>query len=295
MTPDLALRRTGDFARGARLARTLQVSPIKASYLVERRGERFVLRVDRPLAKRLGLDRSAEFAVLNAAWRAGFAPEPIAAIGGGAAILVTRFAPGRAWRAADLREPRQLERLAGILRELHRMQLPGPRLDLEQALARYAAAIGTAPGRALAARARKFLPARGESAGTLCLCHNDPIPANVVGLRNTVLIDWEYAAVGDPFFDLAAVVQHHRLPETAVVHFAAAYCGGVAQVPWARLRRCRALYDHVRRLWLSAVAAQTADGAGRRVMPKPVATQRRGSGPGLLRRKTGQGVTTRSR
>ena len=26
-----------------------------------------------------------------------------------------------------------------------------------------------------------------------------------------MLIDWEYAGVGDPFFDLAVIVQHHGL------------------------------------------------------------------------------------
>ena len=26
-----------------------------------------------------------------------------------------------------------------------------------------------------------------------------------------MLIDWEYAGIGDPFFDLAVVVQHHRV------------------------------------------------------------------------------------
>jgi thiamine kinase len=256
MTPEQALRCTGRFARGARILRTLHVAPVKTSYLVERGGERFVMRVDCPLASRLGLDRAAEFEVLRHAWRAGLAPEPITLGRGVPAVLVLRYARGRAWRATDLREPANLHRLAGLLRRLHQARLPGPRLNLDAALGRYADMIGTAESRALAASAAQILRHSLGGDGAMCLCHHDPIPANVVGFRQTRLIDWEYAAIGDPLFDLAVVTRHHALPDGAVAAFAAAYFGGPGQVPWARLNAARSLYDHVLCLWLGAVGAE---------------------------------------
>ena len=249
MTPEQALKLTGSFAHGASIRRRVHAAPVKSSYLIERRGERFVLRIDSPLALQLGLDRAAEVAVLNTAWRAGIGPQPIALIPGPPAILVTRFAPGEAWRPADLRDPARLERLAGILRRLHEARLPGPALDLGRACARYAARIGTPESRALAAGAAKLLRRCAGEPAQRCLCHNDPIPANVVGLRRTVLIDWEYAAIGDPLFDLAVVAQHHRLPRRDVAKLAAWYYGGAGRVPWERLEHYRAVYDIVLRLW----------------------------------------------
>ena len=34
-----------------------------------------------------------------------------------------------------------------------------------------------------------------------------------------MLIDWEYAAIGDAYFDLAVVVRHHDLDEPGVDGF----------------------------------------------------------------------------
>jgi thiamine kinase-like enzyme len=38
-----------------------------------------------------------------------------------------------------------------------------------------------------------------------------------------LLIDWEYAGIGDPYFDLAVVVRHHDLDKELTEYFLAAY------------------------------------------------------------------------
>jgi len=258
VNPEAALRKTGGFARGARVVRRLHESPVKSVWLVERRGERFVLRVDQALACDLGLDRGAELRVLRDAYRAGFAPEPVLLVPGGTgypgdtgpAILVTRYAAGRAWSAALLREPARLRRLAFLLRDLHAADLDGPPLDLDAALTCYAALAGTTAARALALRAHRLIRKLGRAHSTLC--HNDPIAANVVGSRQAVLIDWEYAGRGDPVFDLAVIIRHHRLGVRASNMFAAAYFGGAGRIPRERLMLNCALYDLVLKLWLMA-------------------------------------------
>ena len=45
---------------------------------------------------------------------------------------------------------------------------------------------------------------------TPCLCHNDVHHLNIVGSAPVRLIDWEYAGVGEPLFDLASVCVYHR-------------------------------------------------------------------------------------
>jgi thiamine kinase-like enzyme len=255
MNPERALALTGSFARGARLVRPLRATPVTCSYLVERRRERFVMRVDGRVARQLGLDRAAETEVLKHAWTAGIGPQPVALHPGPPAILLTRFVPGEAWSRDHLRNPARLERLARILRRLHDAQLPGPVLDLRRACARYAARIGTAESRALAKSVAHLLSRCESERRHHRLCHNDPVAENIIGWRQTRLIDWEYAGVGDPLFDLAAVAGHHRLPRRAIVAFANAYAGGADAVPWQRLDDYMAVYDIVRRLWTGAVAA----------------------------------------
>ncbi len=254
MTPGQVLRRMGPAMRGARLVRRLQVTPLKTSYLVEKDAQRFVLRVDEPAACALGLDREAEFANLQLAWRAGLAPEPVALRCGAQAVLLTRYVPGRAWETADLREPARLQRLAGLLRRLHALPGVGPVLDLEQALAHYARLAGGRTARQFARQAGRLLVRSGLGQGRPVFCHHDPTAANIVGFRRTLLIDWEYSARGEPLFDLAVVARHHRLPARLAERFAVAYFGSREQVPWERLQSAGQLYAHVQRLWLLAMA-----------------------------------------
>ena len=48
-------------------------------------------------------------------------------------------------------------------------------------------------------------PARREAGRPACIVHGDLSHANVIGTGPPRLIDWEYAAVGDPLADLACL------------------------------------------------------------------------------------------
>jgi thiamine kinase len=267
--PRAALRSLGVVARGLRIERRLHVAPGKRSYLAARHGERFVLRVDEPDAPDLGLDRRAEARVLRAVGAAGVGPALAACRLQAPAVFLLRYAPGRAWTAADLEDPRRLAQLAALLREVHAVDATGlPHLDLVEAAARYAclatrqsrlnrSGVGATPVATLVARVRALLAEAHSPAAPLALCHNDPIVANVVGLRRPLLIDWEYAAVGDPLFDLAVIVEHHRLRARSARCLLAEYFGGTAAIPTTRLALYRAVYQRILRLW------QLAHDAGR--------------------------------
>jgi aminoglycoside phosphotransferase (APT) family kinase protein len=60
------------------------------------------------------------------------------------------------------------------------------------------------------------------------ICHNDLLAENILdtGAGKLLLIDWEYVAIGDPWFDLAVIVAHHGLPREAAAHLLAAYLDG---------------------------------------------------------------------
>ena len=57
------------------------------------------------------------------------------------------------------------------------------------------------------------------------MCHNDLVAENMIDTpgRGLLLIDWEYAGMGDPFFDLAVVVRHHDLAQDLAKEFFEAY------------------------------------------------------------------------
>lgn len=236
----------------ARVLERLEGGLTSRSYVVDLGGERFVLRLDTPEAGRLGLNRRAERDVCEALANAGLGPRPLhfdAARG----VYLRPFLPGRAWSPEDLRREKNLERLAGLLRDVHALPAAGETFDPLGAAKRYAETLCTEAAEDLLTEAvavhRRIEPGRGA------LCHNDLVARNVLEAETVVLIDWEFAGMGDPFFDLAVVVQHHGLSDRLAEGFLTAYLGRSPTITdRQRLQRQRDFYRLLLELWNLRVA-----------------------------------------
>jgi thiamine kinase len=234
---------------------SLSDGPTNASFMVEKDGEAFVLRVDKPAAARLGLDRENEKQVLSAPAAAGLVPEPVffdAARG----VFLRPFLPGRSWTEADLGRDENLARLAKLLRRLHALPPVGKTFDPLAAAERYAAGLATEQAQDILLQA-EALWSESSPISSAALCHNDLLCQNIIEADDgqLMLIDWEYAAVGDPFFDLAIVVQHHGLEESRAGRFLESYLGRPATTAEQNQlsQQCR-FYQHLLDLWNLAVS-----------------------------------------
>jgi thiamine kinase len=206
----------------ARVEAQLSDGPTNSSYLLEKAGEQYVLRVDKPGAVKLSLNRSNEKLVCIAVADAGLAPEPLY-FDPVAGIYLRRYLPGRSWVDSDLDNPGNLERLARLLRELHGLAPIGAAFNPLTAARRYAAQLGSERSRSILHRAEELMQQITADSMAPALCHNDLVCQNILEGERLMLIDWEYAGVGDPFFDLAVVVQHHGLGEKSAHGFLDAY------------------------------------------------------------------------
>ncbi|MBI4585940.1 MAG: phosphotransferase [Planctomycetes bacterium] len=170
----------------------------------------YVVRLSKPLPH-LGIDRRNELLCHQAAWACGVAP---AVFHHQAGVLVSEHVQGRTLTSAEVRRPQVLERLARTLKRLHGSwdRLAGELLYFSpfQAVRTYAATA-----RRLGAWLPADLDRLLEDARRLsrllspfhpALCHNDLLAANLIdGGRRLWLVDWEYAGIGNPLFDLAGV------------------------------------------------------------------------------------------
>ena len=184
----------------------------KRSYLVSAADDRWVLRLPAPGADAL-LDLATEGAVMRAAAAAGLAPQVIA-VDAEAGLLLTDYrAAARAWSASDAREPRNIERAAALLHELHALDVGVPAFAAERIARGYVAELsaGVYVGRArFDAREQTWVDEMLERARhydatypPTALCHNDLVPTNVLDDGGLVLVDFEYAARSAPVLDLA--------------------------------------------------------------------------------------------
>ena len=103
----------------------------------------------------------------------------------------------------------------------------------------YARARETA---ALVERARGPVPERP--------CHNDLLTANFIDDGSRIrIVDWEYAGMGDPFFDLGNFSVNHDLPPDADVEVLRAYEGEARPDRLARLTLMRTMSDFREAMW----------------------------------------------
>jgi thiamine kinase len=230
--------------------------PASDSWLVETDGKRQVVRIDTPRARKLGLDRNAELKVLKSVSAAAIGPEVIWANPNNG-LLVTSYLPGDAWTAEQIHDSAHLARLARILRRLHALPASGPAFDPASASKRYARDIGTETGFELAAKAVDLAGQLLSAIRHQTLCHNDLVHSNIIGSDPVCLIDWEYAAIGDPLFDLATVVRHHELPAPIAREFLRSYFGSIDVKTRRRFDAFCNLYDLLTALWYMSVCGET--------------------------------------
>ena len=224
------------------------------NYRVDACGESFVVRIPGTGTEQLGIDRRQEYACSRAASASGVAP-PVAAFLEDAGVLVTGFVRGREPDEMEMSRPETLGRVAAALRRYHTgPAFPGT-FSPFRAVREYLAVVG--PGRAplperfgwMMAQAERIEAALGAPP-VMRPCHNDLLPANFLedGERLWIL-DWEYAAMGDVFFDLGNFAAHLQLPDAADATLLHAYFGTVTPSAVARLKLMKIASDLREAMW----------------------------------------------
>jgi thiamine kinase-like enzyme len=174
-----------------------------------------VLRIGGKDTALLGIDRQVEHAASRAAAEAGLAPAVVMFVEP-EGYLVTRYVSGRPIPIEEVRRPETLHRIASMLRTFHESgAIPGGFDSFRVVEAYHATALahGVTPPAAYhdaKALADRIEAARGRQ--PLCACHNDLLNANFIADGPRIwIVDWEYAGMGDRFFDLANFSINHEL------------------------------------------------------------------------------------
>jgi thiamine kinase len=182
-----------------------------ASFKVTTAAGAWLLRIahDPALAELLGVDAGRERALQRCAAAAGLAPSSTAA-DSGACWQLRPWIEGRVWQADDFDRRTGRQRIAQTLRQLHAVPPPPPaRVTLDpMALAqRWVAQLGAAAPSDAIDEVRASLAVIDPSRRPTAIVHSDVHPGNVIDTGQRLwLIDWEYAQVGDPLCDLAAML-----------------------------------------------------------------------------------------
>jgi thiamine kinase-like enzyme len=220
---------------------------------VELDGETYVLRVAGRDTDLLGIDRSDELAATRAAAALGIGPDVVGFVEP-EGWLVTRFVSGEIPGLEPMSEPAMLARVASALRAFHDgPPIPGT-FDSFRVVERYRETALERGGETPAAYdwahgVSQAIEARRADAGHVP-CHNDLLNANFLddGER-LVIVDWEYAGMGDRFFDLANFSINHELTEPETEALLHAYFGELRDEDVCATRLMRFMSDFREAMW----------------------------------------------
>ncbi|MCH8533036.1 MAG: phosphotransferase family protein [Saccharospirillum sp.] len=205
----------------------------------------FALRSNHPGSEQLGVDRELERRVLAAIAGQAWSPQVLECE---AEWLLSRWVEGLPPAQGELTD---LTQLLGLMQSVHAIQPEVSVLNMARRLEELVAAGPAWPEPAASGLA--LLLRQYELPERLCLCHNDWHPGNLlVTTDGWVLLDWEYAALGDPAMDVAAACQGFRLPEAQAAALAEAL-----SVDLPRLNQARAMMEAIALAWYRLLSDQT--------------------------------------
>jgi thiamine kinase-like enzyme len=222
------------------------------NFKIEVDGAAYVLRMGGAKTGLLGIDRAVEHAASLRAEEIGVGP-PVADFVASEGWLVTRFIDGRPIPVEHMREPSTLSRVAAALRTLHAARAIPGRFDAHSVVEIYrseAEANGVSIPHAFGVAyevSKRIRAARGPQ--PLVPCHNDLLNANFLDDGAIRIVDWEYAGMGDRFFDLANFSVNHEFGVEDDRRLLAAYFGVERDSDLASLRLMRFMSDFREAMW----------------------------------------------
>jgi thiamine kinase-like enzyme len=219
------------------------------------KNETFVVRLSGRDTELLGIDRNAERLATEAAHEAGVAPEVIAFLPDHRA-LVTRFVEAEQLPTEDLERPDVLAAVVDSVRAIHGMRAVPSTFDAFGVVRDYLETAEMHGVRAPAAHeealevADRIAVAFGKRPMPERPCHNDLLNANfLVRDGRVVIVDYEYAGMGDLFFDLGNLSINNGISEDAQERLLELYFGAAGPANRARLKLMRIMSDFREAMW----------------------------------------------
>ncbi|WP_339672904.1 choline/ethanolamine kinase family protein [Dasania marina] len=233
------------------LLRQLEGGLTNQSFLLELAGQRYVLRLFSAQTQQLNINRDAEYTIACLAAQHGLSPAPVY-LCPDKNYSITHYVEADLFYYSTKSRADKLQQLAQSLQALHAIPVTGdlPSLIVADKAERYwQSAEQLAVSNDLLSHQQclqdyfRQLP----SITVPVLCHNDLVAENVLlsdsGLH---LIDWEYSALGDPYFDLATVILNQQLSQQDEQWFLHSYSGNINE---QKLQQAKQQVRYMEWLW----------------------------------------------
>lgn len=226
------------------------------NYKITADGESFVLRMGGNETKHLGIDRRVEYECSRLAAQIGLAPEPTAFLEP-ERYIVARFISGKGIPAEEIGTEENIKRVLESMKAYHAIEkFPGsfsPFLVAEEYAVTARSFNVQLPPKMdwYLEKSREIENAMyGREPLHLRPCHNDLLNGNFIddGTRIRIL-DWEYAGMGDIFFDLGNFAIQHEFNDAQDEILLKAYFGQPTDSQRAHQKLMKIMSDLREAMW----------------------------------------------
>jgi thiamine kinase-like enzyme len=247
----------------------LQMKPIggltNSNYLIEVNKEKFVLRISGSNTALLGIDRKGEIEAMETAAAEDLCPEIIHTLLP-EGHLVTRYIDGRHWTYEEYCQPENLNRMVDAVKAVHNLPAIKTEVSSFRRIEHYMrqiqvlgvpypdgfdAAIDRMETIEERLKSDSF-PARAlchndllksDSFPARALCHNDLFSLNFIDDGRLRFLDWEFAGMGDIFYDLATLAYSFdsvgEIPSDLQGFILECYFGKTNDYLWTRMEEMK--------------------------------------------------------
>ena len=244
LTLEQAIARVPFLAHAREIKATLLVGGItNLNYRIDYDGKSCVLRITGSDTELLGIRRDVEYAANLAAGQLGVAPEVLFFVEP-EGYLVTRFIGGSNVPPEEMVKAYHIQRVAAKIRSFHKGAPPlgaefnvFRRVEMLTAVCRRNNCTFPSNFDWIQQKMSEVEAALMGDPYRPSPCHNDLLNLNFLDDHGDLrILDWEYAGMGDVFFDLSNFSHHHRFTDDQVETLLLSYFGEVRPSLFARLK-----------------------------------------------------------
>lgn len=154
----------------------------------------------------------------------------------------------------------ELHRLAMALSRIHDCEIDAPTLALIPCWQHYLEQLPKSIASGFAEQRDALLPVitHENDYNDFCFCHNDLSVDHLVGQERHLVIDWEYAALGNRFFDIAACISINAFSPNQASELCVEYAklaGLDVDIVQAKVNTFLPVVEFTNRLWSKALEA----------------------------------------
>ena len=211
------LERLGSVPGNCTLGRELSASSITKIYLCVFNNIKSIIRFDLEAASCLAFDRVNEVNILQSINHLDLAPE-ILYSDAEAGILIWKYIEGTEPNFSQNKSNQNsLYNLGASLRSIHHFPAPNNSIDIfSNSMDLYQILLDRPSEKLLFKEAMTLYKELEEDGTQKVFCHNDLHQKNLLWNNQYYFLDWEYAGLNHPCFDIASLVKSFELNQSQI-------------------------------------------------------------------------------